>query len=108
MGIDTQFTGRLTFTIPLSPRQLEIVNSVLEAGMVTDDTREMVYANAETRRRPGGPLIVNFRGAASEIAHAKGFIVSKRLDPTNAHDLRITKDNTGLEYGSEKTWRLTD
>jgi hypothetical protein len=71
--------------------------------------REAVTRAAEEERaeRGGkGPLIFDPEVRANLVADLCGYVHDDDLNPQYASSMRITRDGTGLEYCSEKTYDL--
>jgi hypothetical protein len=115
MGSFTHFAGRLEFTRRLDRRELSVLESVLKAGWYDAEdpkteaaVERMIRADRVNRQCSKGPLIYDGASMADFRAQLRGFMVGEGITARNAGDLKITNDARGLEYCSEKSYRMVE
>jgi hypothetical protein len=117
-GYGTACEGRLKLTRRLSEGELAWVEEVLAtgcwgAGRWKDDESDTEVAltqeaEAKNDARCGGPRICHVPDHADFRAQRRGFIVRAGMDAHKAGDLRITDGGRGVEYCSEKSYRMVN
>jgi hypothetical protein len=122
-GYGTACEGRLKLTRRLSEGELAWVEEVLATGCWgagrwaagrwkddESDTEAALTQEAEAKNdaRCGGPRIFHVPDHADFRAQRRGFIVRAGMDAHKAGDLRITDGGRGLEYCSDKSYRMVN
>ena len=111
MGYQTDFYGKLAFTLRLTREELETLDRVIHPDRWIDAmtiSQAVKHAADEERAERGGkgPLVFDPEVRANLLADMCGCTYGEDLSPYDASSMRITRDGRGLEYCSEKTYDL--